>query len=427
MPTDTVQIQPLARPPDADVIVPGSKSYTNRALLVSAMASGTSRLSGALFSDDTRYMSETLRQLGVNVVADEAAARFTVTGTGGIIPVSGAELYVGNSGTTCRSIISYVAHGRGRFVIDGDAPMRQTRPISDLLDALTQLGVDARSQNDNGCLPVVIQADGFAGGRTRLDASKSSQFLTALMLTGPGTAAGLEIEMTGDLKTGYIDITMDVMRAFNAEVTHDDYRSFAVPGGQRYAARNYAIEPDASSASYFFAAAALSGGRIRVGNLGVDSVQADLGFIEVLEQMGCHVTRSASSIEVIGPRSLAGVDVDMRPMSDTFLTLAAIAPFADAPVAIRNIEHTRWQETDRIHAAVTELRRLGVRVDERQDGLTVFPSPVTPASVHTYEDHRVAMALALIGLRAPGVEIQNPGCVSKTFPTYFSVLDSIRR
>ena len=279
---------------------------------------------------------------------------------------------------------------------------------------------------DDGRLPVVVQASGFSGGRTRLDAGKSSQFLTSLMLAGPCTKEGLEIEMLSDLKTGYIDITMDVMRSFGAEVSHDNYRSFSIPGGQVYRARDYAVEPDASSASYFFAAAALTGGRIRVENLGVNSVQSDLGFVDVLERMGCQVDRCSTSIQVTGPATLGGVDVDMRALSDTSLTLAAIAPFAGAPVSIRNIEHTRWQETDRIDAIVTELRRLGVEVEERQDGLTVHPSRITPAAVHTYQDHRVAMSFALIGLKVAGVRILDPGCVSKTFPSYFSALESIR-
>ena len=426
MQSESIEIRPLDNPPDAVVTVPGSKSYTNRALLASALASGPSRLTGALFSDDTEHMTQTLRKLGVGIAADQASCRFNVNGTGGRIPVGGAELYIGNSGTACRSIISYVALGTGTFVVDGDEPMRRTRPIADLLDALQQLGIDARSVNGNGCLPVVVEANGFAGGSTRLDANKSSQFLTSLMLTGPCTETGLQIEMAGDFKTQYIDITMDVMRAFGAEIRHDGYRSFHIPGGQAYQPRDYAIEPDASNASYFFAAAALTGGRVRVENLGVNSLQGDLHFVDVLEQMGCRVERGSSSVEVAGPPVLQGVDVDMKELSDTSLTLAAIAPFAAGPVVIRNIEHTRWQETDRINAVVMELRRLGVEVEERQDGLAVHPSTITPATVQTYEDHRVAMSFALVGLKVAGVHILDPGCVSKTFPTYFSALDSIR-
>ena len=426
MSVDSIEIQPLQKPLDTAVAVPGSKSYTNRALLVAALAEGESSLTGALFSDDTDYMVQSLRKLGVAVEADQAAARFVVPGNGGKIPVDNAELYIGNSGTTSRSIISYVALGDGAFVVDGDEPMRTSRPISDLLEALSRLGVDARSRFDNGCLPVDVRARGFKGGATQLDASKSSQFLTSLMLAGPHTQEGLDIEMLGEFKTQYIDITMAVMRAFGAEVEHENYRRFRIAGGQCYQARDYAIEPDASNASYFFAAAALTGGRVRVDDITADSAQGDIRFVDVLEQMGCTVNRDDKGIEVIGPKKLKGIDVDMKAISDTSLTLAAIAPFAEGPVHIRNVEHSRWQETDRVAAMATELRRLGVEVEEHQDGISVSPSQPQPAAVDTYEDHRVAMSFALIGLKVPGIRINNPGCVSKTFPTYFEVWQALR-
>ena len=426
MSVESIEVQPLQKKLDVVVAVPGSKSYTNRALLVAALAEGESQLSGALFSDDTDYMVQSLRKLGVGVEEDRAAARFAVRGNGGEIPVDGAELYIGNSGTTSRSIISYVALGNGTFVVDGDEPMRKSRPISDLLDALGRLGVDARSRFDNGCLPVDVQARGFKGGHTQLDASKSSQFLTSLMLAGPHTQEGLDIEMLGEFKTQYIDITMAVMRAFGAEVDHDNYRRFRIAGGQRYQARNYAVEPDASNASYFFAAAAVTGGRVRIDDITADSAQGDIRFVDVLEEMGCTVHRDDRGIEVIGPKKLKGIDVDMKEISDTSLTLAAIAPFAESPVRIRNIEHSRWQETDRVAAMATELRRLGVEVEEHQDGIAVTPSIPKPAAVDTYEDHRVAMSFALVGLKVPGIRINDPGCVSKTFPTYFDVWQELR-
>jgi 3-phosphoshikimate 1-carboxyvinyltransferase len=427
MASETIEIQPLAQSPDCTVAVPGSKSYTNRALLVAALAQGRSRLSGALFSDDTDYMFQALGKLGVEIEADAQAAQFEVKGNGGHIPVAGAELYIGNSGTTSRSIISYVALGTGRFVVDGDAPMRQSRPINDLLEALVRLGVDARSSQGNGCLPVVVEAAGFKGGKTQLNASKSSQFLTSLMLTGPYTTDGLEIEMVGDFKTQYIDITMAVMRAFGAQVEHDKYRVVRIAGGQRYQGQDYAIEPDASNASYFFAAAALCGGRVRIEDISIASMQGDIGFVDVLEKMGCNVVRGDDYIEVSGPDRLQGIDVDMREISDTSLTLAAIAPFAAGPVHIRNIEHTRWQETDRLKAMATELDRLGVDVTEHKDGVSINPSAIRPAAIDTYEDHRVAMAFALIGLKTPGIRINDPACVNKTFPTFFKTLETLRR
>ena len=424
MNADSLEIQPLQEPLNAIVAVPGSKSYTNRALLVAALANGESHLTDALFSDDTDYMVQSLRKLGVSIEADPKAASFMVTGNGGRIPVDGAELYIGNSGTTSRSITSYVALGNGTFIIDGDAPMRQSRPLADLLNALGQLGIDARSRN--GYLPVEVRAKGFRGGKTQLNASKSSQFLTSLLLVAPYADNGLEIEMIGEFKTEYIDITMAVMQAFGIAVEHDDYRHFRVAGSQRYRPRAYAIEPDASNASYFFAAAALNGGRVRVADIAADSAQGDIHFVDVLEKMGCTVNRYAHGVEVIGPDQLRGIDVDMKAISDTSLTLAAIAPFAKDPVRIRNIEHTRWQETDRIAAMVAQLRRLGVEVEEHRDGVTIAPSKPKSSTIDTYKDHRVAMSFALVGLRVPGIRINDPSCVGKTFPTYFDIWNQIR-
>ena len=420
-----IEIQPIRKPLDVTIEVPGSKSYTNRALLVAALARGASTLTGALFSDDTRYMCNALQKLGVEIDADEKRATFDVSGNGGDIPVSSAELYIGNSGTTSRSLTAYVSLGHGRFVIDGDEPMRHGRPISDLLDALTQIGVSARSQYDNGHLPVIVEANGLEGGSTRLDVSKSSQFLTALLLIAPCAKNDVEIEVVGDREMPYIDITLAVMEAFGVQVVSDGYKYFRIEGGQRYQPRIYNIEPDASNASYFFAAAALTGGRVTVQHLHLDSMQGDVQFVRILEQMGCQVAVSDIGITVTGPRQLKGVDVDMRAISDTALTLAAIAPFADSKVTIRNIEHTRWQETDRIHAMVTELRRLGVPVIEHQDGLEISPSSITPAAIDTYEDHRMAMAFSLVGLKARGIRINDPDCVSKTFPNYFEVLQGL--
>ena len=420
-----IEMQPIRKPVNATIEVPGSKSYTNRALLVAAMARGASTVTGALFSDDTRYMSSSLRKLGVEVDADEKRATFDVRGNGGNIPVSSAQLYIGNSGTTSRSLVAYVSLGHGEFVIDGDEPMRHGRPISDLLDALTQIGVSARTQFDNGHLPVIVEADGLKGGKTRLDVSKSSQFLTALLLIAPYAKNEMEIEVVGNREMPYIDITLAVMEAFGVQVINEGYKYFRIEGGQQYQPRVYHIEPDASNASYFFAAAALTGGRVTVQHLHLDSIQGDVRFVQILEQMGCQVTVSDVGITVTGPRQLKGIDVDMKAISDTSLTLAAIAPFADSKVTIRNIEHTRWQETDRIHAMVTELRKLGVPVVEHQDGLEISPAPITPAAIDTYQDHRVAMAFSLIGLKARGIRINDPECVSKTFPNYFEVLEEL--
>lgn len=420
-----IEMQPICKPLDVTIAVPGSKSYTNRALLVAALAHGDSTLTGALFSDDTHYMCTALRKLGVKIDADEKQATFHVQGNSSDIPVPEAELYIGNSGTTARSLVSYVSLGRGKFVIDGDEPMRRGRPIADLLDALTQLGVSARSQFDNGHLPVIVEANGLEGGKTRLDVSKSSQFLTALLLIAPYAKNGMEIEVVGNREMPYIDMTLAVMETFGVPVINEDYKYFRIESGQRYQSCVYHIEPDASNASYFFAAAALTGGRVTVQHLHLDSAQGDIQFVRILEQMGCQIAVSDTGITVTGPRQLKGVDVDMRTFSDTAMTLAAIAPFANSKVTVRNIEHTRWQETDRIHAMVTELRKLGVPVIEHRDGLEILPAPITPAAIDTYRDHRMAMAFSLVGLKARGIQINDPGCVSKTFPHYFEVLQQL--
>lgn len=417
-------MQPLPRPPDCEVRVPGSKSITNRALLAAALAEGASILEDALFSDDTHYMVEAWRQLGVAIEADAAACRFRVTGGGGVIPVPSAELFVGNAGTAMRFLVATLCLGRGRFRIDGTARMRQ-RPIQDLLDALAPLGAQLRSANGTGCPPVLVDACGLRGGATRVAAAKSSQFLSAVLLVAPYAQSAVDIEVVGPLIAApYVDMTVGLMQAFGVHVTRDGPRRFVIEP-QRYAGRRYAIEPDASSAHYFLAAAALTGGRVRVRGVGAASLQGDVHFVDVLEQMGAEVVRGADFLEVRGREQLEGVEVDLNRISDTMPTVAALAPFARGPVTIRNVAHVRLQESDRLHAVATELQRLGVRVQERADGLTVEPSTVRPACVDTYDDHRIAMSFALIGLRVPGIGIRNPQCVSKTFPDYFVRLEAL--
>lgn len=424
---DEISIQPLARPPDAAIRVPGSKSITNRALVAAALAEGKSHLHGALFSDDTRYMLEALRTLGVPVEADEPAARLAVEGAAGRVPAAAADLFVGNSGTTIRFLTALVALGRGQYRLDGIPRMRQ-RPIEPLLDSLRQLGADAYSESGTGCPPVIVRAAGLAGGRARMRGDLSSQFFSALLLVAPLTPRGIELAVEGELVSKpYVDLTAAVMRAFGASISHDEYWRLTVPGGQKYRARDYEIEPDASNASYFFAAAALTGGHVRVEGLGRDSAQGDYRFLDILERMGCRVERGAAATGVWGPERLRGVEEEMSDFSDQAQTLAALAPFAGSPTTVRGIAHTRLQETDRVAAMVAELRRLGQEVEEYPDGLRITPAPVRPAAMHTYDDHRMAMAFALVGLRAPGIRLLDPACVAKTFPDYFSRLDQLRR
>ena len=419
------QVQPLSRPPDGTVRVPGSKSITNRALLVAALADGRSTLEGALFSDDTTYMAQACTALGVPVTAEADDRRFTVDGGGGTFPAAAAELFVGNAGTAMRFLAAALCLGHGRFRIDGTRRMRE-RPIQDLVDALIQLGAGVRCVGRPGRPPLVIDADGLPGGAARIAAAKSSQFLSGLLLVAPCARNGADLEVVGPLVTPpYIDMTLGVMAAFGARASREGYRRFRI-APQRYAARVYRIEPDASSAHYFWAAAALTGGRVRVDGVGTASLQGDIRFVDLLEQMGARVIRGADFIEVQGGGELDGLEVDLNALSDTMPTLAVLGAFARRPVTIRNVAHVRLQESDRLHAVATELQRLGVRVRELDDGLVVEPSPVHAAPVETYDDHRIAMAFALAGLRVPGIAIRDPACVRKTFPEYFARLEALR-
>jgi 3-phosphoshikimate 1-carboxyvinyltransferase len=423
---DPLPLLPLSAPPDATVAIPGSKSYTNRALLVAALAEGRSVLRGALESEDTECMAESLRRLGIPV-EQPAPATFVVEGQGGRIPVAEAELFVGNAGTATRFLTAAVALGHGRYLLDGVERMRR-RPIRPLLDALTQLGVKAVSVAGTGCPPVRVESTGLRGGSVTMPGDESSQYFSALLMVGPLTPAGLTITVERELVSQpYIDLTAAVMADFGASMEHDaDYRRLHVPGGQRYVGRAYDVEPDASNASYFLAAAALTGGRVRVPGLGKDSRQGDLRLLDVLAAMGCEVERGPDFVEVRGPAQLRGVTVDANAFSDMAQTLYALAPFAAGPTEVRNVAHSRLQECDRIAASAAELRRLGQEVEEFPDGLRITPRPVTPAVVRTYDDHRMAMAFALVGLRAPGIAIADPGCTRKTFPHYWQRLESLR-
>lgn len=419
-------IEPLRTPPRGVVVrPPGSKSITNRALLIAALADGESRLHGALFSDDTERMSEALRALGVPVEAFPGEHRFRVEGTGGMFTASEAVLFAGNAGTAARFLVAAACIGNGTFVVDGSERMRQ-RPIADLVDALAQLGVELSAPS--GCPPVRIEAHGLPGGTTRVRGGRSSQYLSALLQVAPYAAGDVEIVVEDDLVAKpYIDMTLGVMEQFGVGVEREGYARFRVAGGQRYqAVADYEIEPDASSAHYFLAAAAITGGQVGVDGIGTASLQGDAHFVDVLERMGAKVERGARSLVVTGER-FGGIDVDMGDISDTALTLAVIGALASGPVRIRNVAHLRIQESERIAVVTTELRKLGGDVTEYDDGWEVRPSQLHGGEVETYDDHRIAMAFALLGLRVPGIVIRDPGCVRKTFPNYFDELARLQQ
>jgi 3-phosphoshikimate 1-carboxyvinyltransferase len=411
--------------PPARVRVPGSKSLTNRALIVAALADGASTLTGALDSDDTRVMVDSLARLGIAVAHDPAAATIGVSGCGGHIPASEADLFVANSGTSLRFLTALAALGRGKYRLDGTPRMRQ-RPVADLLQALAGLGADARSDLGTGCPPVTVAASGLDGGYAFVKGDVSSQFLSALLMALPCARERTTVEVEGTLVSRpYVAMTLAVMEAFGVRVGNRNFRRFDVRPA-RYTGRGFAIEPDASAASYFFAAAAITGGTVTLLGLGTDSVQGDLAFVDVLEHMGCTVVRDGDATTVTGG-PLRGVNVDMNAISDTVMTQAVVALFAAGISRIRNVGHIRHKETDRLAALATELRKLGASVDEQEDGLIIVPpETITPARIATYDDHRMAMAFALAGLKAEGITILDPGCVAKTYPGFWDDLENLR-
>ena len=419
---DPRPIQPLTAPPDLSIRVPGSKSLTNRALMCAALAPGTSTLTGVLFADDTRAMIGAVTALGAQVVADEQACTVTITGIdpGGSVE---ARIDARKSGTTSRFILPAVALGAGKSVVDGD-PQLRARPFGPLIDALRGLGADMLELDRPGFLPVQVTGP-VRGGRAGLPGHLSSQFLSGLLMAGPLMPAGLQVELTSELvSVPYLRMTEAVMARFGVEVeeTSDPggFGGFSVPAGG-YRACDYPIEPDASAASYFLGAAAITGGRVTLEGLGTGSLQGDVRFADVLAQMGATVTRTVDSLTVVGG-PLRGVDVDLADISDTAQTLAAVAVFAQTPTRVRGIGFIRGKETDRIGAIVTELRRAGIDAIEHEDGFTVNPGTPAPTRFATYEDHRMAMSLSLLGLRVPGIEIADPGCVAKTYPGFFTDL-----
>lgn len=423
-----LELRPLDRPPDVTVRVPGSKSVTNRALVLAALSSryGPCQLLHPLRSDDTEIMVAALRQLGYPIrPADDWSAIEMEQHAGPLVPATSAELFLGNSGTSVRFLTALVALGTGRYRIDGVPRMRE-RPIGDLLTALRSLGVDAESEAGTECPPVVVTANGLAGGDVSIRGGVSSQFLSAVLMVAPFTPKGMTVRVEGPLVSEpYVEMTVRQMAAWGLIVVRQSPGEFVIPPQPPQPPAEYAIEPDASAASYFLAAAAVTGGRVTVTGIPADSLQGDVAFADLLGRMGCRVERSADGITITGG-PLVGIDADMNAISDTVMTLAAVACFAAGPTTIRNVAHVRHKETDRLAAMANELRRLGAAVDEFADGLTVTPQPLRGTAVDTYQDHRMAMSLAVIGLRIPGVVVRDPNCVAKTYPEFFADWERLR-
>ncbi len=422
---DSIEIVPAGQPIHATVRPPGSKSITNRALVCAALAEGTSTLRGALDSEDTRVMIAGLRSLGITVEVRNDGETLVVDGCAGMPPANSADIFVENSGTTIRFLTALVTLGRGEFTLDGIARMRE-RPIGDLATGLEQLGAKVTLLGDNQCPPVQVKANGLTGGIARIHGDISSQYLSGLLMASPCAREAVSIEVEGLLvSVPYVAMTQAVMRSFGVETkAAKDFSSIEVPRQGNYLASDYAIEPDASAASYFWAAAAVTGGEVTVTGLSRDSLQGDVAFVDCLEQMGCEVRYEADSITVTGGK-LHGIDVDMNAISDTVQTLSVVALFAAGTTKIRNVPHIRHKETDRIVAVATELRKLGAEVVEHDDGLEITPGSFSPDSIDTYNDHRMAMSFAIAGLVRKGVVINNPGCTAKTYPRYFDDIKSL--
>ena len=408
------------------VRLPGSKSLSNRLLLLSSLAHGTTDVRNLLDSDDTRYMAAALQTLGISLTFNEDKTACLVESAGGPFPAANADLFLGNAGTAIRPLCAALCLGRGQYTLTGE-PRMMERPIAHLVDALRQLGADITYSQAEGYPPLQIRANGLRGGRVAIGGNISSQYLTSLLLASPLIGEELVIDIVGELVSKpYIDMTIDVMRRFGVTVHNDAYRQFLVPGGQAYQSPGRAlVEGDASSATYFLSAAAIRGGAVRVNGVGADSIQGDVGHADVLERMGALVRRGADYIEV-SRGDLRGVDLDLNHIPDAAMTVAVTALFAQGKTVIRNIGNWRVKETDRLAAMAAELRKVGGQVVEGPDYLEITPpARLRPAAIETYNDHRMAMSFSLASLGAAEITILNPACVSKTFPEYFDVFQTI--
>jgi 3-phosphoshikimate 1-carboxyvinyltransferase len=416
-----IEITPLSHC-DGVVTIPGSKSYTHRALVLSSLADGESVLINALRCEDTERTVEALKKFGVPASWEGDYIR--VLGRGGKFESSEDRIDVGNSGASMRFLTALAALKKGITLLDGSERMRK-RPIGELLNGLGELGVKAYSKKGDGFPPVIVESQGLKGGMARIKGEESSQFLSGLLMVAPYAQRDVNVEVTGSLASKpYVDITRDVMSVFGVKIKNQEYRSFFIKAGQRYLPQTYRIEGDASNASYFFSAAAVCRGRVRVENIKPATIQGDIGFLEILERMGCRVTRGSDWIEVLGGE-LHGIEIDMNEMPDLVPTLAVTAAFAHGKTVIRNIKHLRFKESDRFHALAVELSKMGIQIKEGEDRLEMEGGKPHGAEIETYDDHRMAMSFAVAGLTVPGVKIKGERCVDKSFPEFWEFLHKL--
>ena len=417
------------------VRVPGSKSITNRSLLLAMLADGKSTLRGVLFSDDSRHFLQCVQDLGFRTTVDEDTCVVTVEGLGGKIPCQEASLNVGSAGTAARFLTATLGVSEGVFHMDASEQMRR-RPMAPLLSSLKELGCKIQCEGEDGHFPFTLTAHGFGQDHISIDIGHSSQFLSALLIASTLSAEDFTIQVEGTHGMAYIEMTREMMEQFGVRVEHPAADCFRICAGQHYRALDYQIEPDVSAACYFYAMAPLLGIPVCVEHVHFESLQGDVEFFHILEKMGCTARETEKGVLLLPPAGPAeaagtqapvfhGITVDMSSCSDQAITLAAIAPFADSPTCIQGIGHIRFQESDRIHAICTELTRMGIRCDETQDSITIYPGMPQPCTVATYDDHRMAMGFALTGLRAEGIVIDDPGCCRKTFENYFEVLEQV--
>lgn len=417
-----VETKPLK--PIAEIRVPGSKSYTHRQIIAAALSDGPCRIANPLRSQDTLLTMQALQQMGITMEDDADAV--LVCGANGHLKPATEPIFLGNSGTSMRLLGGLVVLGQGRYLLTGVERMCR-RPIQALIDSLQMLGIAAHTRNNDGCPPLVVEAGNRRGGSTRIDCSISSQYLSSLLLMAPCLEQGLMVTVNGNpVSKPYIDMTLDVMEAFGIKVRRKGYEHFEIAGNQTYRHGHYAVEPDASQAGYFWAAAAITGSSVRVKGVTSSSRQGDAGLADVFARMGCRVDHAPDGITVTGG-PLTAVDVDMGHMPDMVPTLAVVAAFAKGTTTIRNVAHLKVKESDRLAAVVQELAKMGISARSGRDELQIEGGVPTGAAIETYEDHRIAMSFAVAGLQVPEVTILDETCVDKSFPDFWQVLRELYR
>jgi 3-phosphoshikimate 1-carboxyvinyltransferase len=418
-----IEIKPYKIKPHCEVVVPGSKSYTHRILIASALSDGECRIQNPLLSEDTLFTMQALRQMGIHI-DDTSQDQIIVCGDSGAFKPCADRIFLGNSGTSMRLLAAVAALGLGKITLTGTDRMAE-RPIQDLIDALVQLGVRIRSINRNGCPPLEIIGEKMSGGSVNINCRTSSQYLSALLLIAPYTDRGLEILVTeGPVSRPYVDMTVDVMDTFGVTVSREGYERFKVAGKQAYRAGVYPVEPDGSQAGYFWAAAAVCGTEVKVKGVTADSRQGDVKFANLMATMGCEISIEPDGIAVTGSL-LKAADVDMGDMPDMVPTLAVVAAFAEGTTIIRNVSHLKAKESDRLASVVNELVKMGIDARCSTDELIVTGGNPHGAEIETYGDHRIAMSFAVAGLVTPGMFIQDENCVAKSFPDFWNVFEGL--